>query len=116
MALSSRYGVNTNSYESELTVGGEWWIGSGRGIGGWRGLREGDKEVQAADGFEGEMKRDGVLKGRISGDGVVSLVYEARMRMCLVSCGVVSDLGSRSRPIRGIGLEIHYMSEDERGA
>ncbi len=65
MALSSRYGVNVYSYESELTVGGEWWIGSGRGIGGWRGLREGDKEAEGNDG-----QRDGVLKGRISGNGV----------------------------------------------
>lgn len=39
LALSSRYGVNVYSYESDLCVGGEWWIGSGRGKGGWRGLR-----------------------------------------------------------------------------
>lgn len=106
MALSSRYGVNVYSYESELTVGGEWWIGSGRGIGGWRGLREGDKEAEGNDG-----QRDGVLKGRISGNGLVSMVYESRMRQCLVSVGVVSDLSSRSRPIRGVGMEVQYLSD-----
>jgi hypothetical protein len=48
LALSSRYGVNVYSYESDLCVGGEWWIGSGRGKGGWRGLRGvmGDEPVE----------------------------------------------------------------------
>ncbi len=77
VALSSRYGLNVYSYESELTVGGEWWIGSGRGIGGWRGLRESDREGEAVPAIHWgeasrgeEGQRDGVLKGKISGSGV----------------------------------------------
>jgi distribution and morphology protein 10 len=31
IALSTRFGVNVYSYESDLTVGGEWWIGRRRG-------------------------------------------------------------------------------------
>lgn len=31
MALSSRFGFNIYSYESDLTIGGEWWIGRRRG-------------------------------------------------------------------------------------
>lgn len=100
LALSSRYGVNVYSYESDLCVGGEWWIG-GSGKGGWRGLRgatnhENAEEERIADkerevalespsGRESrsfmqamrshteptrETDRDGVLKAKISGNGV----------------------------------------------
>jgi distribution and morphology protein 10 len=31
IALASRFGVNVYSYESDLSVGGEWWIGRRRG-------------------------------------------------------------------------------------
>ena len=31
VALSSRFGVNIYSYESDLSIGGEWWIGRRRG-------------------------------------------------------------------------------------
>jgi len=31
VAVSSRFGVNVYSYESDLSVGGEWWIGRRRG-------------------------------------------------------------------------------------
>jgi distribution and morphology protein 10 len=159
LALSSRYGVNVYSYESDLCVGGEWWIGSGRGKGGWRGLRGvmGDEPVEesasivdaakdvahkSVDGGESrsfmqamrshtepakDTDRDGVLKAKIQGNGVshitqivigrslppqlVSLLYESRIRKCLVSVGVVSDLSSRSNPIRTIGMEVQYFSD-----
>lgn len=84
LALSSRYGLNVYSYESDLTIGGEWWIGSGRGKGGWRGLTTGEEEV--VDPFAvppppppvaplqtalvDPNDRDGVLKARVSGTGV----------------------------------------------
>ena len=31
VAISSRFGVNVYSYESDLSIGGEWWIGRKRG-------------------------------------------------------------------------------------
>jgi distribution and morphology protein 10 len=31
IALSTRFGVNVYSYESDLCVGGEWWVGRRRG-------------------------------------------------------------------------------------
>ena len=31
IAISSRFGVNVYSYESDLSIGGEWWIGRRRG-------------------------------------------------------------------------------------
>lgn len=133
LVLSSRYGVNVYSYESDLTIGGEWWIGSGRGKGGWRGLAGhplgeeagvfGKTEPQEEATLSLEKvamdqrpnhdphDRDGVLKARVSGNGLISLLYESRIRKCLVSIGVVSDLSSRSSPIRAMGLEVQYFSE-----
>ncbi|KAJ9125463.1 hypothetical protein QFC22_000424 [Naganishia vaughanmartiniae] len=117
LALSSRYGVNVYSYESDLCVGGEWWIGSGTGKGGWRGLRagaaaDGGDGVSTAEGLttadtnhvspifslppstapggdsksfmaamrshtepQGNIDRDGVLKAKISGNGVSTLLF-----------------------------------------
>lgn len=115
LALSSRYGVNVYSYESDLCIGGEWWIGSGTGKGGWRGLRGGvatdtDNGVRNAEeltsaeldhpsltlptsttnggdskSFMAAMRshtephrnidRDGVLKAKISGNGVRPLSF-----------------------------------------
>ncbi|KAJ9109125.1 hypothetical protein QFC21_000453 [Naganishia friedmannii] len=155
LALSSRYGVNVYSYESDLCVGGEWWIGSGTGKGGWRGLRGAPAAGGGGDGVSraeamtsadvdnaspifslptttmkgGDSKsfmaamrshikpernsdRDGVLKAKISGNGLVSFLYESRIRKCLVSVGVVSDFSSRSsNPVKTIGLEVQYFSD-----
>lgn len=89
LSLASRFGVNVYSYESDLCVGGEWWIGSGRGKGGWRGLPLGgsgdEQEVQpqpvenTMDAISAPLStliprpgrdRDGVLRAKISGSGV----------------------------------------------
>lgn len=37
-------------------------------------------------------------------------MWEGRLRNMLVSLGVVSDLSSRSKPIKAIGLELSYFS------
>ncbi|WVF69109.1 hypothetical protein IAT40_003883 [Kwoniella sp. CBS 6097] len=181
VALSTRFGVNVYSYESDLAIGGEWWIGRRRGkrelhsaqttaspaaelAGGdpkgtgveeriaktdnWSKatLRpvEGDRaeneqlekeldspspivtsiaEVkkpsrlprplnrdQSHDVSEAVDERDGVLKARLSGNWSIALLYEARIRKCLVSVGIVSDLASRQRPIRSVGVEVQYFS------
>ena len=208
IALSTRFGVNVYSYESDLTVGGEWWIGRRRGKrdnievpgvidekldpevskGGLQvgstSLRPGTetslrpKLVESASNtgdLAGEIdgpfakdridpraigtskrsaptltedpqsarkddeERDGVIKARLSGNWVcllsicsmvdlsvmlvqaararrltdaqsISLLYEARIRNCLVSIGVMSDLLSRQKPIRSVGLEVQYFS------
>jgi distribution and morphology protein 10 len=97
VAISSRFGVNVYSYESDLSVGGEWWIGRKRG------KREVIVEPSLVEQRRAESKRaalqeaslredmdlaepaprlppsvdpevpeerDGVLKARISGDSV----------------------------------------------
>ncbi|WWC62998.1 uncharacterized protein I303_105596 [Kwoniella dejecticola CBS 10117] len=171
VALSTRFGVNVYSYESDLAIGGEWWIGRRRGkrdlskeslttsvasvlpstntperaslvkgdherIGtdeNWKKatlrpaeevgptLKDGplnvteitvqnpsEKGNEALS--EGLDDRDGVLKARLSGNWSIALLYEARIRKCLVSVGIVSDLASRQRPIRSVGLEVQYFS------
>ncbi|WVQ96622.1 mitochondrial distribution and morphology protein 10 [Kwoniella sp. CBS 9459] len=182
VALSTRFGFNVYSYESDLAIGGEWWIGRRRGkrelkptppasspvadvLGSESTKRDGAEERIAqtdnwskatlrpveGDRVENEQlekeldspspittsvievnrpsrspqpygsdpipevseavdERDGVLKARLSGNWSIALLYEARIRKCLVSVGIVSDLASRQRPIRSVGVEVQYFS------
>lgn len=148
VALATRFGVNIYSYESDFSVGGEWWIG--RRFGGGRGpaveptpeqlkvmakrallggslrddpgpdqepdLAELEKVMRSNQGRLGvrlpdDKERDGVLKASLRGDWSLALLYESRIRNCLVSVGLVSDVFSgTSRAIRGVGLEVQYYS------
>lgn len=120
LALASRFGVNVYSYESDLSLGGEWWIGKGRGS--WIGSNGKDREVvPGGAGSEppltvttADQDRDGVLRAKVSGTGTISLLYESRIRHCLVSVGVISDLSSRpstSSPVQAMGLEVQYFAD-----
>ena len=40
----------------------------------------------------------------------ISLLWEGRLHNMLVSFGIVSNLTSRSKPIKAIGLELSYFS------
>lgn len=143
VSLATRFGVNIYSYESDFSVGGEWWIG--RRFGGGRGpaveptpeeleiiakraklggsLRDDPgpeaepAEVEQVTRHAGparqrpDKERDGVLKASLRGDWSLALLYESRIRNCLVSVGLVSDVFSgTSRAIRGVGLEVQYYS------
>jgi distribution and morphology protein 10 len=61
---------------------------------------------------EDDHERDGVLKARISGNWSLVLLYESRIRNCLVSVGLISDIlsGNSGKAIRSVGLEVHYYS------
>jgi len=39
-------------------------------------------------------------------------MWEGRLRNMLVSLGVVSDLSSRSKPIKALGVEVAYFSSE----
>ncbi len=56
VAVSSRFGVNIYSYESDLSVGGEWWIGRRRGK---RDLHSVSRSEATVD----VMRQDGRFKG-----------------------------------------------------
>ncbi|KAK0561531.1 Mitochondrial distribution and morphology protein 10 [Tilletia horrida] len=52
---------------------------------------------------------NGVLKFRFSSSSDVALLWEGRLRNCLVNLGVRADLTSRSAPIKSVGLDVLYF-------
>ncbi|EIW82194.1 hypothetical protein CONPUDRAFT_164829 [Coniophora puteana RWD-64-598 SS2] len=146
LALCSRFDFNVYSYDSEWTMGLEWWMRrsssaarqsesqSNGGDSAAEGLLGGDIQSNNNKNTEHRLnlignvpaaghpplplvKADepysdiqGVVKARISTSNNVSLMWEGRLKQVLVSLGVVSDLSSRSKPIKGIGLEVSYFS------
>jgi distribution and morphology protein 10 len=63
----------------------------------------------------------GVIKGRLSTSGNVALLWESRLRNCLVSFGIKGDLSSNQgtglarKPLRGVGLDIIYFTQNRQG-
>jgi distribution and morphology protein 10 len=61
----------------------------------------------------------GVIKGRLSTSGNVALLWEGRLRNCLVSFGIKADLSSTQgmanlsarKPLIGVGLDIIYFTQ-----
>ncbi|KAG8740921.1 Mitochondrial distribution and morphology protein 10 [Ceratobasidium sp. 428] len=135
LALCSRFDFNIYSYESEWTLGAEWWLR--RAPPGLRRILKGEDNksgenedpvildeiappgqdtpspfpTRSISSLGGDVT--GVVKARISTSSDVSLMWEGRVRNMLVSLGVVSDLSNRSKPIRSIGLELAYFSGPE---
>jgi len=99
VALCSRFDFNVYSYDSEWTMGTEWW------------LRKRKNTLEGDDVSKGDDIR-GVVKARVSTNTNISLMWEGRLRSTLVSLGVVSDLASRAKPIKAVGLEISYFSSE----
>ncbi|TCD67691.1 Mitochondrial distribution and morphology protein 10 [Steccherinum ochraceum] len=114
LALCSRFDFNVYSYESEWTVGAEWWTRRSKAKPPPdHGVLDPSAPtlpltVTNADPVEGEIQ--GVVKARASTTTDISLVWEGRIRNVLVSLGVVSNLTSRAKPIKAIGLELSYFS------
>jgi distribution and morphology protein 10 len=134
LALSSRFDLNFYSYQSEWTIGGEWWLRkaapsplsplstsipplqdldatTGAGI---ISPPPSGPEMLPSSSAAGETEL-GVLKMRASTAGDVSLLYTTRVSNMLVSGGVVSDLASSASlgggksPVKALGLEIQYF-------
>ncbi|KAF7301448.1 Mitochondrial distribution and morphology protein 10 [Mycena indigotica] len=104
LSMSSRFDFNVYSYESEWTLGTEWWMRSSD-------ESEDPSANPRASSPKGEIR--GVVKARASTKNDVSLMWEGRIRNMLVSLGVVSDFSSRTKPIKAIGLELSYFSSDQ---
>ncbi|KZP24574.1 hypothetical protein FIBSPDRAFT_856758 [Athelia psychrophila] len=103
LALGSRFDFNVYSYESEWTMGAEWWIRQKH----TKSDNDDDTPVTPLDSYQDVL---GVVKARASTQNDVSLMWEGRLKNMLVSLGVVSDLSSRAKPIKAIGLELSYFS------
>jgi len=110
LALCSRFDFNVYSYESEWTVGAEWWTRRSRPRPSFdaSSLDLSAPFASPEEAVEGEVQ--GVVKARASTTTDISLVWEGRIRNVLVSLGVVSNLSSRAKPIKAIGLELSYFS------
>ncbi|KAF8211334.1 mitochondrial distribution and morphology protein 10 [Mycena galopus ATCC 62051] len=109
LSLSSRFDFNVYSYESEWTMGAEWWMRSAQSS------EDPDDDAIPILPLSDEPKGEiiGVVKARASTNNDVSLMWEGRLRNMLVSLGVVSDFTNRTKPIRAIGLELSYFSSDD---
>ncbi|KAI0796586.1 mitochondrial distribution and morphology protein 10 [Abortiporus biennis] len=124
LSLCSRFDFNVYSYESEWTMGAEWWTRRSKTKNMFPNPEE-TLEVPStssplialpspppdvSNANDGEIQ--GVVKARVSTTTDVSLMWEGRIRNLLVSLGVVSNLSSRAKPIKAIGLELSYFSSE----
>ncbi|KAJ3507561.1 hypothetical protein NLJ89_g6236 [Agrocybe chaxingu] len=110
LALSSRFDFNVYSFESEWTMGAEWWLRRPTGS-----SLENDPETALLQNQPPNTLQtavNGVVKARASTNNDVSLMWEGRLKNMLVSLGVVSDLSSRAKPIKALGLEVAYFSSE----
>jgi distribution and morphology protein 10 len=127
LCLSSRFDFNVYSYESEWRMGAEWWMRRKPSAGPEEVARP--RAPRESPSSMADIADDvyGVVKARASTNYVcihdfgvftilmcmpkdVSLMWEGRLKNMLVSLGVVSDFSNRTKPIRGIGLELSYFS------
>ncbi|KAI9454607.1 mitochondrial distribution and morphology protein 10 [Russula earlei] len=116
LSLSTRFDFNVYSYESEWTMGAEWWL---------RPLRS--KSASASDGSVDDASAvpsssfsettttsphdvTGVVKARASTSNDIALLWEGRLNNVLVGLGVASNLSSGAKPIKSFGLELSYFS------
>ncbi|KAI0747436.1 mitochondrial distribution and morphology protein 10 [Irpex lacteus] len=117
LSLCSRFDFNVYSYESEWSLGAEWWT-----------RRKQTKSppppvvpdlsspslpllVTPIEPLEPVTDPvQGVVKARLSTTADVSVMWEGRIRNMLVSLGITSNLSSRVKPIRAVGLELSYFS------
>ncbi|KAG6378465.1 hypothetical protein JVT61DRAFT_12723 [Boletus reticuloceps] len=114
LSLCSRFDFNVYSYDSEWTMGAEWWmrraLSQPISDNGTVLSRNNDPGYLQQESLHSKSDIRGVVKTRISTNNTVSLLWEGRLKQMLVSLGVVSDLSSRSKPIKAIGLELSYFS------
>lgn len=132
LTLCSRFDFNVYSYESEWTMGAEWWIRRSLSRLGTSVAHDIPPALAPpAPLLDAAHDIHGVVKARASTSNVsvsitfvipssdalplvqdVSLMWEGRIRNLLVSLGVVSNLSSLGKPIKAIGLELSYFSSE----
>ncbi|EPQ59366.1 mitochondrial distribution and morphology protein 10 [Gloeophyllum trabeum ATCC 11539] len=118
LSVCSRFDLNVYSYESEWTMGAEWWLRRKPVLHEEDTLDAKSSDENSPDHLTSapamsETWTDdvlGVVKARASTTTDVSLMWEGRLRNMLVSLGIVSNLSSRSKPIKAVGLELAYFS------
>ncbi|KAF8484512.1 mitochondrial distribution and morphology protein 10 [Russula ochroleuca] len=115
LSLSTRFDFNVYSYESEWTMGAEWWLRRSRS----KPIDDtsdddGRSDLPSSSLFsEAPMSLHdvtGVVKARASTSNDVALLWEGRLKNVLVGLGIASNLSSGAKPIKSFGLELSYFS------
>jgi len=114
LSLSTRFDFNVYSYESEWTMGAEWWLRRSRSKSGSSGMME-DASILPSSSLFSEAPTSpydvtGVVKARASTSNDVALLWEGRLKNVLVGLGIASNLSSGAKPIKSFGLELSYFS------
>jgi distribution and morphology protein 10 len=112
LSLSSRFDFNVYSYESEWTMGAEWWLRPSRSKPASDGTSDGPPTVSSPSLSDATSPYDvtGVVKARASTSNDIALLWEGRLKNVLVGLGVASNLSSGTKPIKSFGLELSYFS------
>ncbi|KAI0960056.1 Mitochondrial distribution and morphology protein 10, variant 2 [Taiwanofungus camphoratus] len=113
LSLGSRFDFNVYSYESEWCVGVEWWTRRSKAKSEHAVPTDERSTPFPATRAGAAVPSDevlGVVKARASTTTDVSVMWEGRLYNMLVSLGIVSNLSSRSKPIKAVGLELSYFS------
>ncbi|TFK55855.1 mitochondrial distribution and morphology protein 10 [Heliocybe sulcata] len=115
LSVCSRFDFNVYSYESEWTMGAEWWLRRKPQPQNGDDTKTESDSIQADESPSVPLETwtedvQGVVKARASTTTDISLMWEGRLRNMLVSLGIVSNLSSRSKPIKAVGLELAYFS------
>ncbi|KAI9467260.1 mitochondrial distribution and morphology protein 10 [Lactarius psammicola] len=113
LSLSSRFDFNAYSYESEWTMGAEWWLRPSRSKPAADGISDGAPTVSSPSPSESPTSPydvTGVVKARASTSNDIALLWEGRLKNVLVGLGVASNLSSGTKPIKSFGLELSYFS------
>jgi len=115
LSVCSRFDFNVYSYESEWTMGAEWWLrrkpkprNRDTPQAEYESTQADEPSSVSLDTWAEDVQ--GVVKARASTTTDISLMWEGRLRNMLVSLGIVSNLSSRSKPIKAVGLELAYFS------
>ncbi|KAI0034062.1 mitochondrial distribution and morphology protein 10 [Vararia minispora EC-137] len=102
LSLGSRFDFNVYSYESEWTMGAEWWL---------RRARAAEDAPPTSAALHSSLHDvTGVVKARVSTSNEVAVMWEGRLSNLLVGIGLAANLSSRAKPIRSLGLELSYFS------
>ncbi|KAF9449922.1 mitochondrial distribution and morphology protein 10 [Macrolepiota fuliginosa MF-IS2] len=114
LTLSTRFDFNVYSFESEWTMGAEYWLRRKPHLDEGENSTGDLPEPPPKPVHHPEFQQDvqGVLKAKMTTNNDVSLLWEGRIRNMLVGLGLVSDLSSRAKPIKAIGLELSYFSSE----
>jgi len=108
LSLGTRFDFNVYSYESEWTMGAEWWLRRSRSKPASDGTVEDASAVSEAPTSPHDVT--GVVKARVSTSNDIALLWEGRLKNVLVGLGVASNLSSGTKPIKSFGLELSYFS------